>query len=103
MSQYTLHYFQLHMRGDPIRALLSHAEIPFEDKRAEILDWPNVKPLMPGGQLPCLELSDGLKMGQTNAILRYLGKKYGYYPSDPLKAYKMDYIIDVYEDVIKKA
>ena len=32
------------------------------------------------------------------SILRFLGKKYGYYPEDPLEAHKVDYLIDCYND-----
>jgi len=53
---------------------------------------------MPGKKVPVLELGDGTKIGQSVAILRFLGKKYGYYPEDPLEAHKCDYLIDCYND-----
>ena len=34
---------------------------------------------MPGGQMPVWE-EDGKFMNETPALLRYFGKKYGYYP-----------------------
>ena len=39
-------------------------------------------------------------MGQTNAILRYLGRKYGCYPQDIQKAYKVDSYIDFMMDFL---
>ena len=58
-NQYTLHYFNLYVRGEPTRMLLSHAGVPFEDKRYEFSEWPAAKPTMPNQQVPCLELPDG--------------------------------------------
>jgi len=37
---------------------------------------------MVGGSVPNLELKDGTKIGNTNAIVRFLGSKHGYYPED---------------------
>ena len=41
-------------------------------------------------------------LGQSNAILRLLGMKHGYYPTDPMEAYKCDSLIDGYMDVLGK-
>ena len=35
-------------------------------------------------------------------MLRFLGRVYGYYPADPLQAYKVDNLVSVYTDVIGK-
>jgi len=42
---------------------------------------------MAGGSMPNIEFKDGTKMGNTNAIVRMLGAKHGYYPDDPMLAY----------------
>ena len=75
----TLHYFDVYSRGEQIRLLLSHANVNYTDRRIQIADWPNIKPTMPGNQLPVWE-SNGKMMNETSAVLRYLGKLYGYYP-----------------------
>ena len=41
-------------------------------------------------------------MGQTLAILRYLGMMYGYYPEDPDLAWECDALMDGYNDIIGK-
>jgi glutathione S-transferase len=41
------------------------------------------------GQLPVLE-DHGRLLGESQSILRYIGKKYDYYPSDELEAWKVD-------------
>merc|ERR1712127_896049 len=95
-NEYTFHYFGLNARGDPIRALLNHAGDQFEDKRYTFDNWPAAKPSMPNQQVPCLELPDGKKLGQSNAILRFVGMKHGYYPTDLVEAHKADELCDGY-------
>ena len=99
-NEYTLHYFDLYGRGETIRMLLSHAGVKFEDHRIQFNEWPGLKPTMPNQQVPCLELPDGKKMGQTRSILRFVGMKHGYYPTDPLLACQADSLCDGYEDIM---
>ena len=72
-------YHKGYGRGEPIRMLLSHANIPFENYELTQEEWPSFKPTTPGGILPILEY-EGKVYDQTNAILRYLRGKFGYYP-----------------------
>ena len=97
---YTLHYFELHVRGDPLRMLLGHAKVKYDDHHISFKEWPELKPTMPNRQVPCLELPDGTKMAQTFAILRFLGKRHGYYPTDDMQAHKCDEMLDRYNDVL---
>ena len=46
-SQYKLYYFKLHAKADPVRAMLSHAKVPFEDIQLGFDEWPKHKPNMP--------------------------------------------------------
>ena len=96
-----LHYFNLHGRAEPIRMLLAHAKVDFEDVRIERSDWPALKPTMPNGQLPCLELEDGTKMGESMDILNYVATKYGYIPEDAQAAYRSNEVIEAAEECIK--
>ena len=52
--------------------------------------------------MPCLELADGTKMGESINILRYLGAKFGYYPEDALEAQKADEIVETTMDLFAK-
>jgi len=105
MVEYRLHYFPVHGRGDPLRLMLAHAKADWED--CIMQDWANQKPNFPGGAMPCLELKDGTKLGQSAAIGNYLGRKLGYLSSDPLQAYENDaiiqYLMDRYEGIILPA
>ena len=90
MPEFTVHYFPLFGRAGPIDMLLSKANADYEMNVITFQDWPGLKASMPYTHVPCLELADGTKMGQTNAIMRFLGKKYGFYPTDPMDAYMVD-------------
>ena len=100
--KYKVHYFPLHVRADGIRAMLATAGADWEDNAITIPEWKAMKHTcgFPNKQVPCLELEDGTKMGQSNAIIRFLGHKLGYYPSDPMQAYLVDQHMDDYNDII---
>ena len=82
--------------------MMSHAGIQYEDCRFGFDTWPSLKPTMVGGSVPNLEFEDGSKMGSTNAMMRMVGAKYGYYPEDPMKAYQNDFLTDLYYDHFDK-
>ena len=44
MAQYKLTYFNKPGRGEPIRLLLAHAQVDYEDERVEMDQWPKLKP-----------------------------------------------------------
>jgi len=50
------------------------------------------------GVMPVLEIN-GKKYSQLRSILRFLGKKYGYYPADPESQYEVDSVMDAAADV----
>lgn len=101
-KEYTFHYFPLYARGECIRFLLTHAGVNFEDHEVQFSEWPAIKPTMPGGVMPCLELKDGTRMGQTLAILRFLGHTYGYYPENHDTAWQCDALCDGMADIFGK-
>ncbi len=90
-----LYYFDLHGRGESIRLLFAHAKVDYEDKRIQFNDWPALKAenKFEFGQIPALKVGDKY-LSQQLAILRYLGKKHGYYPTDVDEAYLVDSILD---------
>lgn len=95
-----LYYFDLYARGEPIRLLLNHANIEFEDVRVTGPTWQEFKAdkeKCPYGQVPVLEV-DGKFLAQGTAILRFLGTKYGYYPKDAEHAYQVDQLLDLCSD-----
>lgn len=85
-----LSYFDFHGgRGETARLALSIGGVAFVDDRIKGADWPALKPSMPFGELPVLEV-DGERISQSNAINRYVGQLTGLYPDDPWQAAQCD-------------
>ncbi|XP_072745803.1 uncharacterized protein [Anoplolepis gracilipes] len=98
MSTHKLIYFNITGLGEPIRFLLNQSGIKFEDVRVEIEDWPKLKPSMPMGQIPVLEV-DGKQYNQSKAISRYVAKKGNLYGSNELEAMEIDATVDNIDDM----
>jgi len=112
MPAYKVTYFPITALGEPIRATLALAGIPFEDERVPGEEWGKRKsdPASPffGQQMPALTItaddSSQQVLFQSKSILRYVGKigKYdgkALYPEDPMAAYWCDMVIDMVEDI----
>ena len=61
-------------------------------------DMPSLKPSLPFGQLPVLEV-DGDMIGQSMAIARFLANQYGIAGSSNLVKAQVDEVVDVMNDV----
>jgi len=92
MVHYKLFYFPFKGLGEPVRLLLTHAKVEFEDIRVSSDEWPKHKEDMPMGQMPVLEV-DGKKLCQSVAIGRYLAEKYNMMPKDPWMKAKADEMV----------
>ena len=95
-----LYYFDIYGRAEAIRMLLSHAKVAYENVyiNGEKLQELKASGVLEFGQVPMLETEDGKHLVQSWSILRFLGRKYGYYPDDPETAWKVDSTIDAVED-----
>ena len=96
---YKLWYFPVYGRGEPIRMLLAKAGIHFDERTVTMEEWPSIKPSMPNQVVPCLELVNGQKLGETVPLMRLLAHSHGFYPSDFELAGKSDEITDEWEAV----
>jgi prostaglandin-H2 D-isomerase / glutathione transferase len=70
-----LYYFDLYGRAEPIRWAFVLAGVEFEDIRVTGDSWKALKEedgKLEFGQVPMLELDDGTKLCQGDAILEYL-------------------------------
>ena len=87
----------------------NNLQLPFENKAVAFSEWGAMKETVPAGQLPILEVhtegeDDGgirATFDQSLAMLRYVGKLTGSYPSDPIQAMQVDAIIDTVEEANK--
>lgn len=104
-----LYYFDIKGKGEAIRLLCAYANLTLEDYRLQLHDRTEFQQLkengtLPFGQVPLLEVDDGQmkhKLVQSCAILRYLGKLAGLYPSssnnngnDDILAAQIDAVMD---------
>ena len=88
-------------RAEPIRMLLTHAQVNFIDERISFQEFDQMKKegRFEFGQLPALVWPDGTYYSQSQAILRALGIRYGYYPSDIVERYQVDSTLDAIQDI----
>lgn len=98
----SLTYFDFEgSRGLECRLALSVAGVPFEDIRVSREQWLELKPTVPFGALPVL--SDGAKrLAQSNAILGYIGRGHGLFPTDAWTAAEHDALMLSVEDLRQK-
>ncbi|KAL5013719.1 hypothetical protein ScPMuIL_007989 [Solemya velum] len=73
MPTYKLSYFDTKVRAELARLALAAGGIQYEDVRVQFEDWPGLKPKMPQGTLPILEV-DGKVISQSLAIARYIAR-----------------------------
>ncbi|KZC09847.1 PREDICTED: glutathione S-transferase-like [Dufourea novaeangliae] len=98
MPTYKLIYFNVTGLGEPIRLLLHQSGIKFEDKRMAFEEWPDVKPKMPMGQVPVLEI-DGKPHHQSKAICRLIARKNNLYGANEEESYQIDATIETIDDL----
>lgn len=98
--QYTLSYFDVRALAEPIRILFALKGVEFEDNRVARDDWPALKPNTPWGNMPYLE-EGGKTLGQSNAILRYLGKKYNLVGDNDFETAQVDELLEAMVDFRK--
>ena len=99
MTTLKLTYFDFHGgRAEPVRLALHLGGIAFEDHRFPGAEFPVVRQNTPLGQVPVLEV-DGVAVTQSDAMLRYAGKRAGLYPTDAYQALLCDEVVAAAEDV----
>jgi glutathione S-transferase len=96
--QIKLIYFDGRGRAEAARYILAQADVKYEDKRVTHETWPSLKPSIPLGQLPAMEV-DGKILGQSKAICRYLAKQFKLTGKDDWESALCDAYVDCVDDV----
>ena len=96
MADLKIYYFPIYGRAEATVQLLAHSKCNYEKVPIETKDWPAKKAEWGGCGLPQLEFKDGTRMGEASSMIRFLGSMHGYYPADPLAAYKNDMLVDTF-------
>jgi len=99
MVHYKITYFNARGRAEVARQILAYADVKFEDNRITREQWGALKPTMPFGQVPILEV-DGKILSQSQAINRYLARQFGLAGSNDWEAAKIDELNDGLVDVM---
>lgn len=100
MSMPKLIYFDAPVsRGEECRLALHVAGVEFDDVRIARDAWPGLKPKTPFGALPILEVPGQVPLAQSNAILGYIGRKYGLHPQDLFEAARHEAMLGHVEDL----
>ncbi|MDB3921872.1 glutathione S-transferase [Paracoccaceae bacterium] len=68
-----LKYFPIMGAAERVRLALWLGEIEFEDVRVPPVNWAELKDQTPFGQLPVMSIDEGPYIGQSNAMLQYIG------------------------------
>jgi glutathione S-transferase len=102
MHKLRLTYFDVNgARGETARLAMTIGQVPFEDRRLSFEQFRALKPELPFGKVPVLEI-DGQVVAQSNGINRFVGKLAGLYPEDALQALYCDEAMDAVEDISVK-
>lgn len=100
MSKPRLIYFDFAgSRGEECRIALHLAGIAFDDVRVQSVDWPALKPQMPFGAMPVLELPGQPALAHSNAILVLIGRRHGLHPGDDFEAARHESLMCAVEEL----
>ena len=100
---YKVIYFGVNGRAEATRIALAHAKADWTDERlaGEQFGPRKAAGEFPNGQLPVL-VHNGKYLNESLAMLRYVGKQFGSYPTDHLEAWYVDSLTDYVNDFIGK-
>lgn len=92
-------YFDLRGRAEAIRLTLHYLNVPFSDRK--ILspeEWRQERSQTPFRRLPALK-KNGLTVYESHAILRFLGRDYGFYSGNETR----DTLLDTTQEYLSEA
>ena len=99
-----IYYFDVYGRAEALRFLLTHAKVEYENVNInkEKMEEMTEKGELEFGLVPVVE-HDGKFYNQSAALLRMLGRKYGYYDDKDIEGcYLMDSFASSVEDTFER-
>ena len=100
MNKPRLIYFDFSgSRGEECRIALHLAGVDFDDVRVQSKDWPAMKEGTPFGSLPVLEMPGKVPLGESNAILVFIGRRHRLHPVDDFEAARHEALMCAVEDI----
>lgn len=101
MPKYRVTYFNAKGLAEATRIALCAAGQTFEDRRLTSEEWGKLKPDIPQGQLPMLEV-DGKIVGQSGAMIRFVGREHGLYGDGNLESTAVDTVLETMGDLLRE-
>jgi glutathione S-transferase len=86
-------------RGEECRLALHLSGVDFEDHRVKQGEWAALKPHTPFHAVPTFELPGQPVLAQSNAILVYIGRRWGLHPKDDFEAARHEMMMHHVEDM----
>jgi glutathione S-transferase len=100
MMKPRLTYFDMPVsRGEECRLALHAAGVDFEDVRITGAEWLALKPTLPYGSVPILELPGQPPLAHSNAILVLIGRRHGLHPTDDVEAARHEGMMEYVEEL----
>ncbi|XP_066921031.1 S-crystallin SL11-like [Clytia hemisphaerica] len=96
MAKYTLNYFQLPGRVEPIRLMFHAAGVEFTDNRLSVEEWASSKSdasRFPLHRMPTLEVG-GKIYCQSMAIVRFVARELGFYGNNATDQLMIDQLCE---------
>lgn len=98
MPNYKVIYFNAKGRAESIRYVFAQAGVKYEDVRVTGEEFGKMKPSLPAGSLPVLEV-DGERLSGSGEITRYLAEKFGLAGANEWENAQLASIMDVLSDL----
>ncbi|KAI6184612.1 Glutathione S-transferase-like protein [Aphelenchoides bicaudatus] len=96
---FTLRYFKIRFRGEPIRLMLHYKKIPFNDIITKESAYSSNYAAYSDDKYPLL-LVDNVPVRQYMTIYRYLGRKLNMFGTDDLETAYLDYVAELWREFI---
>ena len=98
MPKYTLIYRNSRGRAEITRLIFAQAGVSYEDKRITNEEWEKLKPNVPLGTMPVLEV-DGKKFSGSRPIERFLAERHGLAGDNDLENLELAGMADAMSDI----
>ncbi len=102
MASYKLTYFNGRGRAEISRYIFAQAGVDYEDNRVTGEEFGKMKPTLPAGSLPLLEV-DGKPLAGSGSIARFLGERFNLGGETDFDNAQLDSLIDVVNDFSAQA
>jgi len=99
MGKMKMTYFGVRARAEISKLVMAYSNTDYEFVGVTFPEWPTVKPTIPTGSLPCMEI-EGEQFGQGIALQSYLAEKAGIYGDNAMDRLVINQLSCIREDLI---